>query len=217
MANVILAGSTGLTGGLAAEMIAAAGHKLYLIGRKAAADVPDGVTQIVAPIDTWPAEIAKLKIDVAVSCLGSTIKKAGSKEAFRKIDVELVSDFASAAQQSGAKQMLSVSSATADGSASNFYLKMKGEAEDNLRALNFTRLDLIRPGLLLGDRQEFRLGERISIALSPILKWLMVGGLAKFGPIEASDVARAMTSLIGDAGEGVSILHNPEITAAAQK
>jgi len=218
MANIILAGASGLTGGLAAPMLAAAGHSVYAIGRREVSALPSEIEQIVAPTEAWPSQIAKLKLDVAISCLGSTIKKAGSKAAFRKIDVDLLRDFAAAAQQAGARQMITVSSATADSNASNFYLKMKGEAEDNLRALNFDRLDIIRPGLILGDRQEFRLGEKIGVLLSPLLGLLMVGGLAKFKGIEAADIAGAITTLATGkgGGNGLSILHNPEIWAAAK-
>jgi hypothetical protein len=128
----------------------------------------------------------------AFSCLGTTIKVAGSKEKFYAIDHDLVIAFASWAKKLGTAKFLYVSSMSANASSSVFYSKVKGETERDLKALNFDYLGLFRPSLLLGNRHEFRLGEQVaSIVMKPLV-WLK---LAKnIRPIYDYKVAKAMVT-----------------------
>jgi len=124
--------------------------------------------------------------------LGTTIRKAGSQEAFKKVDFEYPLRTASTALKLGAKRFLVVSSIGADATSSNFYLRTKGELEKALSVEGFGGLIIFRPSFLLGQRSEFRPGERIALAAMQMVSPLMKGPLARYRPIEASAVATAM-------------------------
>src|SRR4029077_1833999 len=94
--------------------------------------------------------------DVALCCLGTTIRQAGSEHAFRAVDVDCVLAFARAAKAAGARRFVVISSVGADTSARNFYLRTKGEMEEQLIAAGFESLDILQPSLLLGWRAEMR-------------------------------------------------------------
>ncbi|MEE9434840.1 MAG: NAD-dependent epimerase/dehydratase family protein [Sphingorhabdus sp.] len=217
MSSVILAGATGLVGGHVAALLAAAGHSLHIVTRRAVVGLSANASEHIAAPDDWPEIIAEVQADIAISCLGTTIKVAGSQEAFRAVDLELVRAFGAAAKQSGARQCISVSSTMANSGASSFYLKTKGKAEDALRALDFARLDIIRPGLLKGDRKEFRIGEKLGVILSPVTDMLLHGRLRRYRSIQAASVAMAIVRLAGDSGSGNHIHENDDIHALAAK
>ena len=211
--RVAMIGATGLIGRALAPRIAAS-HDLLLIGRRAAG--VKGAEERVAPTAEWPQQLAGETIDVAISTLGTTIRQAGSWDAFRAVDVDAVLGFARAAHKAGARQFLCVSSVGADPGARNRYLAMKGAAERDLAAIGFDRVDIIRPGLLRGDRgDDRRLGERIAIAVSPILNPLLRGPLDRFAAIDADRVAAAMAALVGAAGDGRQIHFNRELRRLA--
>jgi len=164
--------------------------------------------------ENWPATIAKIRPDIVISCLGSTMKKAGSKAEFAAVDRDLVGAVAAAAKAAGAKQFIAISSTMADSNASSFYLKTKGEAEDLMRAEKFDRLDIIRPGLLRGERAgDNRLGESLAIAASPVMDMLLHGKLRRFRSILASDVAAAIVKLTAEKSPGEHIHENDDVWA----
>jgi len=101
--------------------------------------------------------------------LGTTIRKAGSQEAFRHVDLELPLRAAEQALKAGAEQFIVVSSVGADPASKNFYLRTKGEIERELARLHFKALHILRPSLLIGKRPEFRLGEAIGMKIAPVL------------------------------------------------
>ncbi|MCY7279732.1 MAG: hypothetical protein LH610_02335, partial [Sphingomonas bacterium] len=155
-------------------------------------------------------------IDIAISTLGTTIRQAGSWNAFRAVDVTAVLGFAEAARAAGARQILSVSSVGANASARNKYLAMKGSAEDGLSAIGFDRLDIVRPGLLRGDRAgDRRLGERIGSAISPVANLMLRGPLDRFAAIDADRVAAAMAALVGTEGGGRHVHFNRDLRRLA--
>jgi uncharacterized protein YbjT (DUF2867 family) len=122
-------------------------------------------------------------------CLGSTLKAAGSKSAFRQVDHDHVLALGRWACSVGARRMLVVSALGADAGSRVFYNRVKGETERDLAALGLASLVLLRPSLLVGRRAEFRLGERIAlIAARPLHRWLP----AAVRPVAAADVAQAM-------------------------
>jgi uncharacterized protein YbjT (DUF2867 family) len=150
-------------------------------------------------------------------CLGTTIKKAGSKENFRLVDFEYTLQTASLALAAGAKQYLLVSSIGSDKNSRNFYLRVKGEVEDAISKLNFNSFLIFRPSLLLGARSEIRLAEKISGAAAKIFSPLFLGGLKKYKPIEAKDVAKAMVILANQNQTGIKIIISDEIKKKADE
>lgn len=122
-------------------------------------------------------------------CLGTTMKKAGSKEAFRKVDYQYPVDIARLSVANGAKQFAIVTAMGADPESSFFYNRVKGEVERDLMALNFPTLLIFRPSLLHGNRSENRLGERLAEGAMRLLNPLIP---AKYKAVEAAKVANAM-------------------------
>ena len=140
------------------------------------------------------------------------MKKAGSRSAFRDVDLHVVEAAARAALKSGAQDAFLVSSVGADASARSFYLRVKAEAERAVAALPFRSAHIFRPSVLTGPREESRPGERVAIAAGRLLAPLMVGTARRYRPIEADVVARAMVSVAGSPGAGVHI-HESEVIA----
>lgn len=212
--KILIVGATGLIGGLLIRKLVGQGadQNLHLLLRRPYREDVGKAKVHVQLQENWPATIAKIKPDIAISCLGSTMKKAGSKEEFAAVDRDLVGAVATAAKAAGARQFIAISSTMADSSASSFYLKTKGEAEDLLRAQHFDRLDIIRPGLLRGERVgDNRLGESLAIAASPILDMLLHGKLRRYRSILASDVADAIIALMGKNAPGTYVHENDAI------
>ena len=209
--TIAIIGGSGLVGGLLLDRLAAQGKAdVHAVLRRAVADRP-GLSQHVMPASEWPAAIAALGADTFISTLGTTIRQAGSQAAFVAIDKTLLLDCAAA---SGARHCISVSSVGAGGGG--FYLKTKGEAETGLQAIGFDRLDILRPGLLLGDRTgPLRPAERIGMALAPVTNLLTPAAFDRYRAIEAAKVAAAIAALIDARTPGDYIHHNREMLALA--
>ncbi|WP_042354205.1 oxidoreductase [Bacillus rubiinfantis] len=124
--------------------------------------------------------------------LGTTIKKAGSQDAFRQVDYSYPLTLGKMAKTKGAKQFLLISSMGANPKSRAFYTHIKGEIEAALQQLALPGLSIFRPSLLLGNRAEFRFGEVMAAMLSKPLSPLFIGPLRKYRPIQARTVAKAM-------------------------
>lgn len=212
--KILIVGATGLIGGLLTRKLVKQGvdKQMHLLMRRPYREDVGEAKIHVQLQENWPATIAKIKPDIAISCLGSTMKKAGSNEDFAAVDRDLVGAVAAAAKAAGAKQFITISSVMADSSASSFYLKTKGEAEDLLRAQKFDRLDIIRPGLLRGERtNENRVGESLAIAASPIMDLLLHGKFRRYRSILASDIADAIVMLMDETAPGQFVHENDAI------
>lgn len=130
--------------------------------------------------------------DAAFCCLGTTLKKAGSQDEFRRVDQGYILAFARLAKRSGVKRFILVSTAGANAKSPVFYSRVKGEIEEQVEALGFEGLDILRPSLLLGERGESRPLEKLAMKVLPWVSSLMVGPLAPYQPVKAETVARAM-------------------------
>lgn len=203
--RICLVGATGLIGGaLMREAVERQDVRIIGVGRREATLPPGARMEMLVgePID-WPALIRAARADVLVCALGTTIKDAGSQEQFRAIDHDLVRFCAEAAREAGIAHMVIVSSIGADRASRQFYLAVKGETEAALGRLGFDRLDVLRPGLLLGQRSHVRKGERVLQALAPIADFVFLRGKwRRFRSIAARDVARAILSLSREGAPG---------------
>ena len=131
-------------------------------------------------------------------CLGTTIKKAGSKEAFQKVDIQYCIDVAREAEKNGVRNLSIITSVGSDSRSSNFYLKTKGLIEEQISDLDFDSISIHRPGLLIGSRKEARAGESIGQILYPFLvNPFLIGSLTKYRSIESEVLAKAMIRLSG--------------------
>lgn len=205
-------GATGLIGRQLWPLLARH-HQLLVLGRR-----PSGAErEKLGPMEEWPALLAGERIDVAVSTLGTTWKKSGSWDKFAAVDRDAVLAFARAARSAGARHFLTVSSSGADPASGNRYLRLKGEVEEEIAAIGFERLDVMRPGLLLGERpNDRRFLERLGILADPLTRRLLVGSLDRYAGIEAEAVARAMATLIERPGPGRSTYWNRDILRLAR-
>jgi uncharacterized protein YbjT (DUF2867 family) len=217
--RIVLIGGTGLVGGLLLRrLLEVSSAEVEAVSRRSSGLVHPRLHEHVAPAPEWSAIVRELAPEKAVSALGTTIKKAGSTVAFRKVDHEMVLEFALAAHEAGAEHMLLVSSVGANARSRNFYLGLKGEVEQALEQIGFERLDIFRPGLLRGERaNDRRLKERAAIAISPITNMLMRGPLKRYAAIDAAAVAAAMAASFRAAEPGVHVHHNPEIVGLANE
>lgn len=210
--KVLVLGATGLTGGLVLEGLLAA----------------DEVSQVVAPsrraltiehgkLQAAAVDFAKLenyadlfKVDAIICCLGTTIKKAGSRKRFREVDYGYAIKAAELGRQQGAATFILMSAVGASSSSAVFYNRVKGELEDGLKGLGYPRLSIYQPGLLLGERSEQRRAEALGIKAMPAINGLLQGPLKRYRGIEAATVARAMVNEIiqvSENGDPVSGLH----------
>ena len=192
--RVLLVGATGLVGrSVIARLPDAPQIALQGLARREIA-FPDGVRMelVLADSTGWPSAIEALAPEAVINALGTTRAKAGSEEAFRAVDHDLVLTVARAAKAVGARNFVHVSSVGADTASKSSYLRIKGEVERELKALRFPRLDIFRPGLLRGQRQsDMRLLEGLGRALAPLTDLFLHGNAAKYRSIQARDVAAA--------------------------
>ena len=214
MATALIAGATGLVGGeLLTQLLAAPEYdRVVAVVRRPLALTHPKLSVVVTEFTALGTVAGQLACDDAFCCLGTTIRAAGSREAFRAVDHVAVLAFAWAAQRGGAKRFFLVSSMGADPTSRIFYSRVKGETEAALVVLGFETLGIFRPSLLLGRRTQFRLGEKLSAALLWVVEPLMLGRFRPYRSIQAVVVARAMMRCsFGRPGQGMLIFSSDEI------
>ncbi len=214
MGTALIAGASGLVGReLLQQLLAAPEYdRVIALSRRRVEVVHPKLVQVVADFATLEQVAADLRCTDAYCCLGTTIKGAGSRAAFRAVDHAAVLAFAWAAQRAGAQRFFVVSALGADAGSRVFYNRVKGETEEALAVLDFATLAIFRPSLLLGRRAQARLGERVMAALLWLAEPLLLSRLRKYRAIPAEVVARAMLRCsFGRAGQGELVFLSDEI------
>ncbi len=181
------------------------------VGRRDLPLIHPKLDQQVVDFDNLGKFSSDLVADDVYCCLGTTIKKAGSKEAFYKVDHTYVVRLAELTASKQAAQFLVVSAMGADADAVFFYNKVKGEMEAAVSKLDFKAVHIFRPSLLLGEREEQRTGEEIGAKIMKPLSNLMLGPLKKYRPIEGETVARAMLKAASQGATGTRIYLSDDI------
>lgn len=176
------------------------------IERKFAAKTTLHVVDFDNPSVWTPA----LHVDQVLCALGTTINKAGSQAAFRRVDFDYPLHIARTAQQQGARHFLLVSALGATSNSKVFYSRVKGELDDAVLALPFRSHTIVRPSLLLGPRKEFRLGEKIGEVLAFLAP-------AKYKPVHVRDVARALVDAAAKDAPGRRIIESREIGRSKER
>jgi uncharacterized protein YbjT (DUF2867 family) len=188
---IALAGASGLTGSHTLKLLLDNPKisKVVSIGRRKIEIKHPKLEEVLlgAPID--------FHVDAFLCCLGTTIKKAGSREGFEKIDVELPIELARSLKARGCETAAAISAIGADSSSSIFYNRAKGKMENGLRQVGFSSLSLLRPSIIAGSRKESRLAEKISLKMMNAAAPLMAGPIRKYRPIEAETIAKALVTL----------------------
>lgn len=214
MSDALIVGATGMVGRAVIEHLGP--KSATLVTRRPVTGLAPHHRAIVAAPEGWADIISAEKPTILICCLGTTIRQAGSQAAFRAVDHDLVLAAARSARTGGTPHMIAVSSVGASAKAGNFYLCTKGEAEDGLCALGFERLDLMRPGLLTGDRPgPPRLGEGLATIAAPLTNALLHGSFRRYRSIPGDKVAAAIVRLARQGGSGVHIHENDAIRALA--
>lgn len=211
--TALLAGATGLVGGHCLDLLLSeqSYSKVVVVGRQKLDRADSKLEQHVVDFDRLDDFASVLKGDDVFCCLGTTIKKAGSQENFRRVDFTYTHEIARIASQNGAGQFLLVSALGANRKSSIFYNRVKGEIEEAVSALSFHGVQIFRPSLLLGERPEFRLGERVAEKTARMFSFLFVGPIAKYRPIHARTVANAMVRIAPRYYGGVNIFESARI------
>jgi uncharacterized protein YbjT (DUF2867 family) len=210
MRTALVAGATGLVGTRVVDLLLAREEygKVSALVRRSVGKAHAKLEERVVDFDQMPAVAA----DDVYACLGTTIKVAGSKERFRKVDHDYTVQMARLAREKGATRLALVSAIGASARSGNFYLSVKGETENDVAALGFETLTIARPSLLVGERSEKRPGEAIGIRVSHALSFALVGGLRQYRPIRAEDVARALVLATLAGAPGKRVLTFAEMT-----
>ena len=194
----LVVGSTGLVGEEVVSELASKGIPVKALSRIDLNSPNPLVENIKVNFDCLHEykEHFKEVTDVYI-CLGTTISKAGSEEAFEKVDIDYCLETAKQALNAGVKNLSLITSVGADSSSSNFYIRTKGIIENKISELDFQSISIHRPGLLIGARKEMRLAEFVGQKLYPLINLFLLGNLSKFRCIKAEVLARAMIKYSG--------------------
>jgi uncharacterized protein YbjT (DUF2867 family) len=203
--KVWIVGGTGLVGheALLALLEDQAFTVLSLV-RRSSGVVSPRLTERVIDFEALSRELVGQHADIAICCLGSTIKQAGSKEQFRHIDFGLALAFAQSALSAGVQHFVVVTALGADAKSRVFYNRVKGELEDALTSFGFPALTIVRPSLLLGARRDARLGEKVAAPLMRFLPKSVRG-------IPARTVGRALVKFAREPGQKKRIVLSKEL------
>ncbi len=197
MKTAIILGSSGLTGSFILERLIEDNEyeKIILFNRKKTGIENSKIEEIITDFQNELNLDSIEKIDSIFSCLGTTRKKTPDLNQYRTIEIEIPFKIGVLALQKGLRSLHFISSVGADSKSSNFYLKIKGEAEEKLATLNIPFLLIYRPSLLIGPRKEHRLVEKIFMLLMPIFNPLMFGRLWKYKTLQIDNLSKSMIAL----------------------
>jgi uncharacterized protein YbjT (DUF2867 family) len=216
--TALIAGATGLVGSqcLARLLEQPAYERVLALVRRPLPHTDPKLDQHVVDFDRLGAAGTDFPAaDDVFCCLGTTLKRAGSRAAFRQVDFTYIVSLAGLSLGRGAKQFLLVSSLGANPNSPVFYSRVKGETEAAVSALPFEGRQIFRPSILLGERAEHRPGERAGIVMMRGLSFALLGPLRRYRPIDAGTVARAMVRVALAAPRGVNIFESNDIERLA--
>ena len=212
--TALLLGATGLVGSHCLDLLLDSGHytAVRALTRSPLGRRHPRLSEVRIDLEEMDGRPELFGVDDVFCCLGTTMARAGSEEAFRRVDHDYPLRAAELATTEGADQFLLVSAVGADPQSRIFYNRVKGEVEGAVKRLPFRAVWLLRPSLLLGERSELRVGEKVAAAVALPLAPLLVGRLRRYRPVAGRDVAAAMVRLAleGDTG---GVVESDEITA----
>lgn len=217
MLSIAIIGASGVVGSRVLHHLLARDDvgRVVALGRRALPLAHDKLVSRIVDLQSTPAMSAEIPADVAaaICCLGTTMKQAGSREAFAAVDRDAVLAFARAALERGAKRFVLVSATGASPRSRNFYLRTKGEAEEGLRQLGFAQLTIVRPSFIddQGARADHRAGERIGLAIARPL-FAVIGKSSRYAPVTAETIGKAAVQLaFDDTSERVRVVESDRL------
>ncbi|MFL5537449.1 MAG: NAD(P)H-binding protein [Longimicrobiaceae bacterium] len=213
--TALVLGATGLVGGHCVDLLLADAvwERVTVLGRRPLDREHSKLVQRVTDLERMDEAADAFAADDVFCCLGTTIRKAGSREAFLRVDHDYPVAAARLASEHGASRFLLVSALGADVGSRVFYNRVKGQVERDVAALPFDGVALARPSLLLGERAEHRTGEAFAQAVMPLLSPVLRGPLRKYRAIHARTVAGAMVRLAREGFTGVRVVESDQLEA----
>lgn len=190
----LVLGATGLVGEKLINLLTKDDYyeSIILLNRRQVGYQNPKIKEKVVDFEDIESLIKQVNVNDIFCCIGTTIKKAGSKEAFEKVDFDIPVAMGKIAERSGVKNFIVISSLGADEKSNNFYSSVKGRMENKMMQYKLQHLTILRPSLLLGKRDEKRTGEGIAQIIFSLFGILMIGPLKKYKAISAQKVAAAM-------------------------
>ncbi|MDB4901071.1 MAG: nucleoside-diphosphate sugar epimerase [Mucilaginibacter sp.] len=211
--KAIIAGASGLIGSKLLDILLQQPEydEILILVRKELSIKHKKLTQLIVDFDTLDNYSKAITGHAVFCCLGSTRKKTPDLNDYRKVDHDYPLQLAQIAYKNGISQYHLVSAIGADAASSNFYTKMKGEVEEDIKKIGLSGLYIYQPSFLTGERKENRLVERIFIPIMKVINPLLIGNLKKYRSIPAVTVAMAMYKQSLKNEEGVFIYPSDKI------
>lgn len=210
MATALVAGTTGLVGSqvLALLLQDESYDRVVALSRKPLSVVHPKLQNLVLDFDSLTNYMEQLKADDIFCCLGTTIRQAGTKEAFRKVDFEIPLALAKACHAQGARQYLLITALGSDKRSAIFYNRVKGEVEEAIRQVGFECLHIFQPSMLLGNRKDQRAGESAGKIVMKALDFIIP---KNYKAIDSARLAKAMLAIARRRQEGVHVHPSGEL------
>ena len=200
--TILLAGATGLVGSRCLELLLDSPRvkKVVAPTRRTLPNPSNKLRNVLVDFDRLDEYPELFQCDVIICCMGTTIKQAGSKTAFQRVDYQYCSDLAELGRSYTAKAFYLVSAVGANSRSLLFYNRVKGLLEKRLKQLEYDYLSIYRPSLLIGDRDERRPGESVGIKVARLVNPFLTGSMAQYKAIESDMVARAIVNEVTQIG-----------------
>jgi len=216
--TAIVAGSTGLVGKHLVQILAKSHEYESVIAlvRKGSNFIHEGVFTIEVDYDQLSDYSEDLKADDIFCCLGTTMKKAGSKDNFYKVDFTFPLELAKLSEKNECEQFNIITASGANSNSMFYYNRVKGDVEQAVSKLEIPCINIFRPSLLLGERKEKRMGEQIGAVIFKYLNQLMAGPMRKYRAIQGEVVANAMFRGNQKQSKGIHIFESDKIQAIGQ-
>ncbi len=211
--TAIVAGASGLVGGHCLRRLLASGlhEQVVAFVRGPLSVTHKRLQQRTVDFERLGRMSAFPRAQDVFCCLGTTMKTAGSEDAFRKVDYEYVVRLAESSIRTGAERFFLVSAVGADPKSRVFYSRVKGEAEEAVGRLGFSGFHVFRPSFLLGSRREKRAAEELGIAAARLVSGVLFGPARKYRPIKADTVARSMVVVAREGSAGAHVYTSDEM------
>lgn len=195
--KAVVFGASGLVGSHLVELLLnnPEYREVEIYTRKRSHFSSDKLKEKIIPFKNIGQELKTINGDTIFFCIGTTIKKAGSQKVMTRIDQEIPVEIAKIAHENGVKSFAIVSSIGANPKSRTYYTRLKGETEELIKGIYKDRHIIVRPSMLLGNREEFRFGELIGKGIMKALSWIFIGPIKKYKGIEGKDVAKALIQL----------------------
>jgi uncharacterized protein YbjT (DUF2867 family) len=212
--TALIAGATGLVGGHLLDLLLDDDNysEVKVLSRRSLGGDDGKLKEIIIEnFDNLEIEISNLKADDYFCCLGTTIKKAGSKAAFKKVDFEYPLSLAAIARENNAESYSIITAMGADSKSLIFYNKVKGEVEDAVKAMKLKRAYIYRPSFIAGERAEKRVAEKAALWFADKFDFIFSGPFKKYAAVHAKTIANAMLVSAKNGKEQFKIIPSDQI------